>query len=224
MENLNIIEVEYDKAYKIVKENLYSCKTVSKEISDTKYHHQTDIKQLPSILKYGILSKDEFNRVYNMKLTEKESIIFCDECHTNGLTRVSVSSMDVDFSQIYRDEFYWDSSDFAQADIIVSKDIKAFRYTINFFNEFLVEKGIPVDKFNCIDLKILKAYSDEIYEKIKNTKENRIKKMVCYYNYLYEIALCLINGNLDIPIREVSEEKITLDPQKIIKLPSIKLR
>lgn len=224
MENLNIIEVEYDKAYKIVKEKIYSCKTKYIEVIDSHYHHETVFEKVPGILKYGILSIDEWAKVHKVTLTEEEIERYNGIHHVNGLYCVSLSSMNLDFSQLYRNEDYYDSFNFGQVDLVISKEVKAARNTINFFNEFLVSTKVPVDKINGIDLKVLESYKKEIYPKTEDTKFNRTKKLLKNYNYLKYISRTLINNSLDIPIREVSEEKITLDPQKIIKLPSIKLR
>lgn len=49
------------------------------------------------------------------------------------------------------------------------------------------------------------------------------KKAVSHYNYLLDIISIMIEQNLDIPVREMSENPMTLSKVKMLTLPKIKL-
>lgn len=219
MTKLENINISSDKTYEIVKECLYSCKTSPIIVNDTKYHHDINLKDTPSAIQYGLLSPEKRALSQGRNLTKEELFILSDECHVNGKEYISLSSMEVDFSQMYRDEFVYESSKSLETDIIVSKDIKTMKNTINYFNEFLVEDIIPVEKFNAIDVRILNINKHNQFR--SETQEFRNQKLLEYYEQLRLIAKALIDYKRDIPFREASEEFVTLDPEKVIKLPKI---
>lgn len=220
MEKLDIICIDEDMLYEFIKLNLHSCRVSSRIIENSKYHHQTKIERIPNMLKNGILSKNKFSELEGRDLTDDEISIYSDDCHVNGTDYVSVSSMDLDFSTMGKDEYYWDPIDSLESGIVVSSDIRAFRVTKNYFNEFLVEGGIYPSSFSAIDTKVLKIYTNRFYR----GEESKTDRMLRHYHTLKDIALSLKEDNLDIPLREVSDEVITLDIDKVIKLPSLKLK
>ena len=220
MEKLDIICIDEDMLYEFIKLNLHSCRVSSRIIENSKYHHQTKIERIPNMLKNGILSKNKFSELKGRDLTDDEISIYSDDCHVNGTDYVSVSSMDLDFSTMGKDEYYWDPIDSLESGIVVSSDIRAFRVTKNYFNEFLVEGGIYPSSFSAIDTKVLKIYTNRFYR----GEESKTDRMLRHYHTLKDIALSLKEDNLDIPLREVSDEVITLDIDKVIKLPSLKLK
>lgn len=222
--SVKIINIDIDGAYKLVKENIYSCKGESKSVTDTKFHHETNIKNVPDVLKNGLLSKRESVKLEGRELTEKEKFIYSDDYHVNGLDYISLSTVEDDFSKMYEWESLYDPFNTIDADIIISKDVKACRNTTNYYNEFLVNDRISTDLFRSIDLRILNILNFNFCNSEKNKSESRIKLMIEYYNFLKYIALALKENNLDIPLREVSNEIITLDIDKVIKLPQLQLK
>lgn len=233
MGKLNIISVNFDTAYDVVKENVFSCIAPSKTVEDTKFHHQINIEHLPSAIEHGILSKRNYvHRVENRELTDHEIYIFSDEDHVNGLDHVSMSTMDMDFSKIYRNEGIWGTYCTVCPTIVISKKVKTHMATQTYFNEFIVENEIPVDLFNSIDVRILRIMNHDSLSLMCPTKEDRIKYMLKYYEGLREVALKMKEKNLNIPLREVSEiynlgedEKAnTLDVEKVIELPKLILK
>lgn len=220
MDNLETIYIKEKDAYEFIKFLLHSCMTSSAIIQDAKFHHETRIEKIPSMINNGILSKDKLAKLDDKGLSHHEISIYSDDYHVNGLNYVSVSSMELDFSTMGKDEFYWDPFTSLQSGIVISKDIKACRVTKNYFNEFLVEGGIHPNSFKAIDTKVLKVYTYRFYDE----KENRIDRMLRYYHTLKYIAYVLKESRLDIPLREVSDEIITLNPQKVLKLPNLRLK
>lgn len=233
MHKLDVYNVNVENAYDVVKENIYSCVVTPRIVEDTKFHHEIDIKQLPNAINYGLLSKRNYvNIVENRQLTEEEIFIFSDECHVNGLDHVSISTMEMDFNKMYRNEDIWLTYSTVYPTIVVSKNVKAHMSTQNYFNEFIVENQIPVEMFNAIDVKILGIMSHGSLRYKCETKEDRIRFMLEYYEHLRDVALALKTKKLDIPIREVSDitdigqddKALTLDTEKIIELPKLLLK
>ena len=56
MKNLRVININKDDVYKVVCENIYSCMTTKIMLDDVKYHHNLKPKDVPNVLKYGLLS------------------------------------------------------------------------------------------------------------------------------------------------------------------------
>lgn len=221
---MKIQTVNMDDAYKLIKENIYCCKQETKIVTDIKFHHQTRLEDLPNILKNGILSKNELVKLEGRELTPSERFLFSDDYHVNGFYGVSVSTDEVDLSKMGKNEFLYDYFDPENADIIISKNIKAARISTNYYNEFVVPNKISTDSFTAINLRILNIINKDFHYKENNNMENKIKKLIEKYNYLRCIALSLKDNNLDIPLREVSGELIDLDIDKIIELPQLKLK
>lgn len=226
---MNIKFIDVDKnhilsAYSLIKEGIYSCRDISKPIIDTKYHHHTSLDNVPLILKNGLLSKQKKAELEGRTLTSMEIYRCLDDYQVNGSDFISLSSMDVDFSKKHDNESLYDSYDTINADIIVSREIKTIRNTINYFNEYLASDQISPDLFNSIDVRILKILDYNFHDADKNKLENRIRLMIKQYNALRNIVIALKENNLDIPLREVSDEIITLDPEKVIRLPHLMLK
>lgn len=228
-----LVNISLDNVYQLIRQNIYSCVTNPIEITDKKFHHRLNIKSLPIVLQHGLLSnKLKAKIIEKRNLTEKEKFVFSDECHVNGYDYVSVSSVEEDLSKMYKDEDLWDTYLGIDPDIIISSRIDAKKNTINYFNEYIVQDKIPVEMFNSIDMKLLKIMDYNFFNKEQNKKEEKIKMMLEYYNYLREVAIILKQNNLNIPLRETSEvaneneydKALTLDCQKVIQLPKITLK
>lgn len=231
MSNLNIIKVDENTIYNVIRESVYDCVANPIDIEDIKFHHNLHIESIPSALKYGLLSKEMKAKIIeNRKLTEYELYKFSDEHYVNGKDNISLASTIEDLSMMYKDEVLYNTYKTTLSSIIVSKSVRAGRNAKNYFNEFLVPDIIPVELFNSIEIRLIKLFTSK--ELTKLSKEEQIKKVLEAYEALREIALTLKQNNLNIPLRESSnvmcnEESnnaITLNPQKIIEMPKLVLK
>ena len=189
-------------------DNLYTARIKNTDITDT-YHHNTSYKNILYVVKHGILSLQELSKIKNTKITPQELMLYNDENHVNGSDKVSLCK--VGLKDLYENELEYDPDNPKLIDIIVSNNVKAYRSTTNYGNEFLVTGGIPNYLFKTIDIRIIKLLENK----------NNIKEVVEYYNKLILIAELIKKLDLDIKIREMSNENITLDIDKIIKMPKM---
>lgn len=230
MSKLHTIDINSDNAYKIIKDCIYSCATTPIKLDDIKFHHNLQIKTIPSVLKYGLLSnKYKAKIIEKRELTEIELYLYSDEHHVNGINYISLSSTMEDLSLMYRDEQLYDTYNTSISGIVISNEVKAMKTSINYYNEYLVENIIPVELFNSLEIRLLRLFEN----KFNNlSKEEKTKKIIEAYESLREIALTLKENNLDIPLRESSNvlcneqinNALTLDPEKIIKIPKLILK
>ena len=197
-----------DKIEENILDNLYTARTNRIDIKDT-YHHNTSYKNILYVVKYGVLSLQELSKIKNTEITPQELILYDDENHVNGSDKVSLCK--VGLNDLYENELEYDPYNPRLTDIIVSDNIKAYRSTTNYGNEFLVKGGIPNYLFKTIDIRLIKL--------LENKKN--IKEVIEYYNKLILIAELIKKLDLDIKIREMSNENITLDIEKIIKMPKM---
>ena len=226
MSKLNIIKVDENTIYTVVKENIYSCVDKPIDIEDIKFHHNLHIEAIPSALKYGLLSKEMKAKIIeNRELTDYELYKFSDEHYVNGKDYISLASTIENLSMMYEDEILYNTYKTTLSSIIVSKSVRAGRNASNYFNEFLVQDIIPVELFNSIEIRLFKLFNEE-------SSEDKTKKILEAYEALREIAVTLKQNNLDIPLRESSnvmcnEESnnaITLNPEKVIEMPKLILK
>lgn len=234
MKNLQIMEVNRDDVYKVIKENIHSCVTKKIELDDFKYHHNLSSKNVPTVLQHGLLSKkNQVERLENRKLTQNELFLFSDDSHVNGIDYISVSNMQDDFSMMSENEIYYNAYFTNNPDIIVSKEIKAHRSAITYFNEFIIEGEIPVSMFKCINVRILKFIESKLSKNNSVLNEEEIQKILEYYRDIRNIAIIMEKNNMNIPLKEASyitcvEEEntksLTLDLIKVKKLPKIKIK
>lgn len=234
MKNLRVININKDDVYKVVCENIYSCMTTKIMLDDIKYHHNLKPKDVPNVLKYGLLSKiNQVTLIEKRELTEKEIFLFSDEDHVNGLNNISLSNMQDDFDEMYRDEIIYNAYCTSNPDIIISKDVKAHRSAITYFNEWLAEDEIPVNMFNCINIRIIKFIEELLLKNENMLNDNSLKLVLDYYKYVREIAITMKQLNILIPFREVSDvtnvneentKSLTLNLDKIEQLPIINIK
>jgi len=217
----NIISIEKDKAYELVRENIYSCITSPVNLDNFKFIHALPMERTTSAIKNGLLSHRKLAKLQGRELTQQDYINYAGAGHPNGVSYVSVFTRKVDFSQMYPGEILFDPFDTIEVEISLSNELKAYRDAENYYNEFLVPDEIPNKLFTGIDSKILRIKNYDFHNKEANKPENRLKKLISHYNFLREIAIALRDANLDIPLREISEEVVTLDKQKVIELPKI---
>lgn len=226
MFRLETINKKLPRVYSLVKENIYSCITSPVTVSDKKYHHRLPIKDVTSVLEYGLLSRRlKAELVEKRNLTQQEISIYSVAWHVNGVDSISLAN--IEELEILDDKELnpWDIYHSFFPDIIVSDKVEATKDTTNYTNEYLVKNKIPVELLKSIDIRILK-----IIDFPTLSKRKKIKLLLEYYEYLRTIAIFLVDNNLSIPLREISEvstsdeydKAITLDPHKIMKLPAIK--
>lgn len=221
---INIDRRDAYQAYEMIKKSLYSCKESSKPIIDAEFYHQTKMERVPHVLRNGLLSKRKIAELEGRKLTSQERSLYSDDGRVNGLDYISLSNMNLDFSQMDEKELCFNPFNTIEANIIISKDVNPSRSTHNYFNEYLVKERISPEKFNAIETRILDIMNFDFHDTDKNKLENRIELMIKYYNYLRNIAITLKENKLEIPLREVSDEVITLNPKKVIRMPHFELK
>lgn len=206
-----------DQVYQLIRENIYACKTTSIEVENAKFHHNIPYAKVSSALKHGLLSLKEEYRLRGETLTSKEKMKYSREGgHINGIDEISLASTANDIV-VYEDEIIYDPFSSVDVDIVISSFIKAYRITEHYVNEFLTERKVSTEDFKSIDFRLLNYIK-------KCTSLEQLKKAIQYYNYICEIASTMVELGLDIPLREMSEEEVTLDKEKVMKLPRIKLK
>lgn len=209
---------------KILLERKYILEYIKSIINDTKietsstikdrYHHNTSYENALSILNNGILTIRDIKRLnikeYSLEYLNKMSDT---ESHINGIDKVSLSV--VGLTDLYDDEFEYDPFMPFRVDFIVSNDIKAYRSTLNYGNEFLSD-SISKDKLIFIDVRILKL--------IDNNSDN-IEDIIEKYNYLRDISLAIKQNNMSLPLREMSlDNEYVIDIDKLSSMPVLKLK
>lgn len=216
---LKIEELRETELKDYILENLNDCRIKEGLVNNAKYHHTIGYNNVPKALKYGLLSHEERAKLNNRQLTREELNRYLDDGCVNGSDCVSISTPDIDLSQLYRDEFVYDFSVPYAVDIVISSDIIARRNTINYANEYLVNNKISPNDFRAVDIRILNYLKEAL-----NSELTPIEKVIENYNALSAIAQALITEKFNIPFREMSDENITLDPSKVIKLNQIALK
>ena len=218
MENMNL-EEKY--AFEYIIDTLNSSRIKSVEPEDARYHHNTSYEKTPSIITNGILSEERLAKLQKREISESKIRISEDPCYACGIKSVSLSAK---VDDLRRDEWEYKSDSPYETDILIARNIKAGRHTINYGNEFLVMGGVENTSFRGIDIRILKQIekiNDELYN--FRTRDKAISDLIRDYNQLKLIAKALIDAKLDIPLREMSNENMTLDINKIAKGPELKL-
>jgi len=226
MKKFRLFNMKLSKLYCLIKENIYSCATEKIVISDNTFHHKLDIKDVTSILEYGLLSRRlKCELVDKREITEYEISVYSEEWHANGIDHVSIANVNEKDNQVDKDVCVWNIYSGFFPDIIISSQVPVKKNSNNYLNEYLVENKISTELFNSIDLRIFK-----IIDSPKLSNRKKIKLLLQYYQNMRNIAFYLVENNLSIPLRETSEvnnkdeydKAITLDPYKIIKLPILK--
>lgn len=192
---------------------LNSHRIKSKNIEDKLYHHNSSYKDGISIVKNGILSLKEMNNKKIIQLSKEQLELYDDtSSHINGSDGISLSI--VGLTDLYRDEDEYNPFDSNKLDIIVSKEVQARRSSTHYGNEFIASKKISSKLVESIDVRLIK-----FLENIKH--ESDITKLIENYNHLLDIAKAIKEKGLDISIREMSNENITLDAEKLSNSPKI---
>lgn len=203
---------------------LMDSKTDNVEITDAKYHHNASYVDAPSIVRHGILSMMELSRLEKERYSHEFLELMDDtESHVNGSNSISLSVTGL--KDLYIDEEEYDPSSPFQVDFLISSEVPAHRSSIHYGNEFLAYDSIEIDKLRSIDIRLLK-YLDLIDNGlIFSSSEGSVKTLVEKYNRLRDIAFCLKQSRLNIPIREMSDDDgFTIDVDKLLSGPKLVLK
>lgn len=210
-------EIKLEEKYilEYIKYMISSFKMKPIEVNNAKYHHNTSYSNAQLVLKHGILSVSELNRLGIKKYSPEILNLWSDiESHINGIDSISLSV--VGLTDLYEDEFEYNPFSPTDVDLNISSDIRAGRSSIHYGNEFLCREKIGVDKIKSIDIRLL-----QLIEKEKNFP---IKDIISRYNFLRDIALTIKENNLDIPFREMSNDNYALDIVKVSEMPKLILK
>ncbi len=215
--NEKIIREKYALEY--IKDILSTYSYALKNVDDAKYHHNASYKDAHLIIKHGILSMEEINKLGIRLYSEEDLDLMNDtESHVNGKDGVSLSI--VGLADLYKDEEEYNPFMPNVVDFLIDNNIRAFRNTIHYGNEFVSESKITSDKIKSADIRLVK-YIDSLPK-----KDNiDIIDVVNKYNNLILMSKEIVSSNKDIQIREMSDGcNKTIDTLKISEEPRIILK
>lgn len=202
MSKIDICNFDRLELFNLIKNSVEGCIKTKADSIVHDYNCNVKIQDVSSVLKLGFLPKVERYRILeNRELTEKEIELFTSDCCVNGLNGVSISSLDVNFSKMYRDELWYNPSVGVLANIVISNEVRAAQTTDHYFNEFVVYGGIKPKYFNAVDVRILRLL--DYYR--RDSDDVAIGAMITQYNSLIDIASTIRELGMDIPLRESSE-------------------
>ena len=181
-----------------------------KNVDNAKYHHNAPYKDAPLIIKYGVLSMENINKFGIRSYSEDDLILMDDrESHVNGRNGVSLSI--VGLTDLYAGEEEYDPFTTEMIDFLIDNNIRAFRSTIHYGNEFVSEGKITSDKIKSADIRLIK-YIQDLLKKGRGNIEDAVNK----YNNLILMSKEIVSSNKDIQIREMSDGfNKTIDTLKI---------
>ena len=201
-------------------DNLNGHKTVARDVLNAKYHHNSRYEDASSICEHGILTLNDLNdrkvRTFDETYLKRMSDI---DSHVNGTDAISLAVVGLD--DLYLDECEYDPFFPTRVDFLVSSDVVAGRSACNYGNEFLSYKSISNDKLKSLDIRLLQLI--DMYERgeIRNLS---IQDLVKRYNSLKEIALAIKLAKLDLPLREMSNNPVEFDLDKLITAPKLVIK
>ena len=215
--NEKIIREKYALEY--IRDILSTYSYALKNVDNAKYHHNAPYKDAPLIIKYGVLSMENINKFGIRSYSEDDLILMDDrESHVNGRNGVSLSI--VGLTDLYAGEEEYDPFKTEVIDFLIDNNIRAFRSTIHYGNEFVSEGKITSDKIKSADIRLIK-YIQDLLKKGRGNIEDAVNK----YNNLILMSKEIINSNKDIQIREMSDGfNKTIDTLKISEEPRLILK
>ncbi len=221
MENkIDNIILPKDYVLEYISDTISSVREKGSEISNAKYHHNTNYENAASTCKYGILTLKDLN-IYGLRHDSEEllKIMADSSSHVNGDNAVSLAV--VGLNDLYEDELEYDPFSPNMVDFLVTSDLKAGRSSINYGNEFLCYHSISPADLRSLDIRILQL----IKKQGNNIDIAKIQDILQKYNYLVTTALELKRLNRELPLREMSEKSIfALDLDKLSKQPKLTLK
>lgn len=189
-------------------------------VINSNYHHNTSFDSASSIIRNGILPISELNskgiRCFSDDLLKRMDDT---SSHPNGIHGISLSI--IGLKDLYSGELEYNPKDMNSVDILVTDDIVTRRNSTNYGNEFICLNQIQPSQLRSIDIRLLKYLE---YCR-KNCKQPNIEKLIMMYNSLQDISSSIKEMQLDIPLREMSQESnICIDIDVIAKMPKIVLK
>ncbi len=190
---MNKINFNTNETVDYIADRLYTVRQELLTIKDAKFHHNTSYQNAPLVCEHGILTLLDLNKlgIRNDSLEMLERLND-NESHINGNNGVSLSV--VGLTDLYKDEFEYDPFNPKFVDILLSSQVRAYRNSRHYGNEYISSKSIEVDKIKAIDVRMLE-YIDKCNDK---------EELIDMYNNLIEVARIISNNNLDIQLREMS--------------------
>lgn len=212
-----IIREKYALEY--IKDTLSTYSYALKNVDGAKYHHNAAYKDAPLIIRHGILSMEEINKLGIRSYSEEDLTLMDDrESHVNGRNGVSLSI--VGLTDLYRGEEEYNPFMDSVVDFLIDNNIKAFRNSIHYGNEFVSENKITSDKIKSADIRLIKHI-----ESLSKRNDIDIIDIVNKYNNLILMSKEIISGNKNIQIREMSDNfNRTIDTLKISEEPRLILK
>lgn len=206
-----------------VKNTLDNSKTNFDEVTDAKYHHNTKYCDASSVIRLGILTMSELNKL-KLRHDSPESLKVMNDTlsQVNGLDGVSLAVTGLD--DLYPDEdefdpFLSDAVDFRIADTLSPRP---GRDSTKYGNEFVYRGIIKPEEFRAIDIRILE-YIEQLENNVSNMGSRSIEELKNNYNNLLDMLKVLKDANLDVPVREtfggfsIDKEKMSECPRIVIK-------
>lgn len=206
-----------------VKNTLDNSKTNFDEVTDAKYHHNTKYCDASSVIRLGILTMSELNKL-KLRHDSPESLKVMNDTlsQVNGLDGVSLAVTGLD--DLYPDEdefdpFLSDAVDFRIADTLSPRP---GRDSTKYGNEFIYRGIIKPEEFRAIDIRILE-YIEQLENNVSNMGSRSIEELKNNYNNLLDMLKVLNDANLDVPVREtfggfsIDKEKMSECPRIVIK-------
>lgn len=215
--NEKIIREKYALEY--IRDILSTYSYALKSVDDAKYHHNAPYNDAPLIIKYGVLSMENINKFGIRSYSEDDLILMDDrESHVNGRNGVSLSI--VGLTDLYKGEEEYNPFMDGVVDFLIDNNIKAFRNSIHYGNEFVSEGKITSDKIKSADIRLFKYI-----EGLSKKSHSNIVDAVNKYNNLILMSKEIVSNNKDIQIREMSEGfNKTIDTLKISEEPRLILK
>ena len=215
--NKLLLEEKYILEY--IRDTINDFKIQPVNVSNNKYHHNTNYSDAPLIIKNGILSLSKLNRLGIKKYSKAILKLMDDtESHINGIDSVSLSI--VGLTDLDKNKFEYNPYSPELVDFTISDDIRTRRNSKHYDNEFLCYNSISVDKLKSVDIRLLNLIkSKEMY-----LYDHSIEQIIDKYNCLGDVALQLKEANLDIPFREMSIDNLTMDIDKVSNTPKLILK
>ena len=194
----NKLFLEEKEILEFIKDIIQSIALRKLEVKDCMYHHNTSYHTASSIIRNGILSLQQMHDSQIKNISSNLLNIADDTTsHINGKDGISLSK--VGLSDLYRDEFEYCPFNPRYVDFQVD-DIKAYRNSGHYGNEFIAKESIMQDKFRTIDIRIL-----EFIKAVKDNSDTKVlRDLIDKMNSLREMAVAIKELNLSVPLREAS--------------------
>jgi len=204
-----ILEEKYILEY--IKTMLNEYRQKYTNVTDYMYHHNRGYQTAPIVCKHGILTiLDQHKKGINHYTEEQLKRLSDTDSHINGIDSVSLSRTGL--KDVNLDEDEYDPFDPSMVDFLISGKVSAKRQNEHYGNEFITREGsIPVDMIKSVDIRLI-----ELINLCCNSQNRNITDIIEKYNYLKEIALSMKESNLNIPLREMSnQDNFDLDIDKL---------